>query len=221
LVIINEENLISSLFVHLGNFLTLQNPLGFVLLFIVVAITDIGIPLPLVIDSLVILTVYNSGPLSLSVLTIILVLLAGRQLGSGVLFVITRKLRSRLIPWLSKKFSSFSIRLESLNCKLEHKETMAIIAGRLTPGLLQITTIAAGSLRVKYKQFFSGVAISSLLYDGVLILIGFLASRFPGSNQADYKIWLLFGMILIVTIMWPAIILMSRNKNKNITTSTD
>ena len=83
-----------------------------------------------------------------------------------------------MIPWISNKFPSFSERLESLNYKLARKETIAIIAGRLIPGLLYVTTLAAGSLRVKYKQFFIGVAISSLLYDGILIFIGFTQSAF-------------------------------------------
>jgi membrane protein DedA with SNARE-associated domain len=68
---------------------------------------------------------------------------------------------------------------------------------------------------MRYKYFALGVALASLVYDGILILLAFIAAHNPKAADADFTIWLLIAMVVIVCILWPLIfVIIQRNKKK-------
>jgi membrane protein DedA with SNARE-associated domain len=186
------------------------NPSGLVILFFLAVIADIGIPIPFVLDSILILASFHSGPLSLQVWLIVAMLFLGRQAGSAVLYLLSRLMGKIFLSWLQRHLPTLGRRLESFKSRLDHWAPLAVATARLTPGLLQVTSVTAGAIRLRYSQFAIGITVSSLIYDGILILLGFIAASSPRSSDANFTAWLLIAMIIIVCILWPLLFLLLR-----------
>jgi membrane protein DedA with SNARE-associated domain len=195
-----------------------SNPNGPLVLFLLAAITDIGIPVPFVLDSILILSAYRvmTAPHAswVPVVVIVIALFLGRQLGSGILYLLSRFLGVAFINWLKCHLPRIGNRMDALKNRLNHWAPLAIITGRLTPGLLQVTSVACGAVRLRYDYFAIGVALASLVYDGVLILLGFIASHSPLGTDINFTAWLLISMVVIVGILWPVIFVTARRRSK-------
>jgi membrane protein DedA with SNARE-associated domain len=190
------------------------NPSGLLILCLLAVIADIGIPIPFVLDSILILTAYHSGPLSKSALLIVAALFVGRQIGSAILYLLSRVVGKIFLDWLQRHFPSIGSRLDVFKSRLNHWAPLAVATARLTPGLLQITSVAAGAIRLRYSLFVAGITISSIIYDGILILLGFIAASSPKSSDVNFTIWLLISMLIMVCILWPLLFLVIRRRGK-------
>jgi membrane protein DedA with SNARE-associated domain len=197
---------------------SLDNPSGLLILFFLAAITDIGVPIPFVLDSILILTAYRMWAMHNShfapVILIVLMLFFGRQFGSGILYMISRRLGGAFINWLKCHVPSIGSSLDSFGVKLRSWAPLVVTTGRLTPGLLQVTSVAAGAIRLRYYQFALGIALASIVYDGILVLLAFIAARTPRAHDPNFTIWLLVALIVVVSILWPFIFIMVQRSNK-------
>jgi len=207
------ENFLAFL-AQLESTFSVSNPTGLVTLFLLAIITDIGVPVPFVLDTILILTSFHSGPFSWPVLIIILILFIGRQIGSGLLYMLSRYVGPRFIEWLKVHVPMLGCRLGSFKSRLSSCTSIARVPGRLTPGLLQITSVTAGSLRVSYLDFVLGVAFSSIIYDGILVLLGFIARSSPRAADMNFTVWLLIALIIVICILWPLIFVFIRRNDK-------
>ncbi len=57
-------------------------------------------------------------------------------------------------------------------------------------------------------SFALGIAISSLVYDLILVLLGFIAAIHPRAGDLNFTIWLLVSMVVIVCILWPLLFML-------------
>ena len=193
------------------------NPSGLIILVSLAVITDIGIPVPFVLDTILMLTAYrvliSSHPHWTPVIMIIIMLFIGRQIGSGILYSLSRYFGEAFLNRIIKLFPSVGNGLDSFKTRLTHWASLVVVTGRLTPGLLQITSVASGAIRMRYRDFALGIAMASLIYDGILILLAFIAAHNPKSSDVNFTIWLLIAMVIIVCILWPLIfVVIQRNK---------
>jgi membrane protein DedA with SNARE-associated domain len=214
--------MVESFFALLNNLEATFNPGnagGLLVLFFLAAITDIGVPVPFVLDTILILTAYKVWTIPNSpwapVVLIVLMLFFGRQLGSGLLYLISRLLGGKVFsPWLKRHVPSIGNRLDSFCNRMNHFAPLAVATGRLTPGLLQITSVAAGIIPLRYLQFAFGVAVASIIYDGLLVLLAFIAAHSPRASDANFTIWLLISLIVVVCILWPLIFIFAQRSNR-------
>jgi membrane protein DedA with SNARE-associated domain len=195
-----------------------NNVSGLLILFTLAAITDIGVPVPFVLDTILLFTSYEvfikHDPHFAPILLIVAMLFLGRQLGSGILYTISRLLGKVFINWLKCHFPSVGNGLDSFKTKLKSWGPVVVMTGRLTPGLLQATSVAAGAVRLNYPQFALGIALSSIVYDGILVLLGFIVANTPLSRDPNFTLWLLITLIVIVVVLWPVIFFMVRRNYK-------
>ena len=195
------------------------NLLSLSILFFLALITDIGIPVPFFLDTVLLLTAYkvliNPDHNWIPVILILIMLFIGRQAGSGILYFISRHLGHRFLKRVINKFPSLGDGLESLKTRLHHWAPLAVTSGRLTPGLLQITSIASGTIHLRYSYFAAGIAMASLIYDGLIVLLAFIAAHSPKAADMDFMFWVLIATIICVSILWPVIfVVIQRNKQK-------
>ena len=195
-----------------------NNISGLMILFSLAAITDIGIPVPFVLDTILLFTSYEifikHDPNYAPILLIVAMLFLGRQLGSGILYTVSRWLGKVFIAWLKKWFPSVGNNLDSFKARLKHTAPLVVATGRLTPGLLQATSVASGAVCLNYSQFVLGIALSSIVYDGILVLLGFIAAHTPLAHDPNFTIWLLVAMMVIIVVLWPVIFIMVRRNFK-------
>ena len=195
------------------------NPPGLAILFALAVITDIGIPVPFILDTILMLTAYRAlfslHPNWMPVLMILIMLFIGRQVGSGILYLLSRYLGTSFLNWIKKHFPSVGRGVDSFKIRLNHWAPLVVVTGRLTPGLLQFTTIASGTIRMRYHYFALGIALASIIYDGLLILLAFIVAHNPWAANRSFTTLLIIAMALIVCILWPVIfIIIQRSKKK-------
>jgi membrane protein DedA with SNARE-associated domain len=174
-----------------------------VALFLVAALTEIGVPFPFIIDGALFITSFESGLFSFQVLFVILALLLGREIGATVIFWLGRFVGDAFINWLAKRFPKFRLKEKMfwLNNKLRRRAPLAVAIARLTPGLLTASSVAAGYCGIRYYQFVLGIILASAVADGVLVLIGF-ATKY-GLNILGFtpSTWEVVGVLVAVIIL--------------------
>jgi membrane protein DedA with SNARE-associated domain len=195
------------------------NPLGLTVLFFLAVITDIGVPVPFFLDTVLLLTAYkiciNPDPNWTPVILIVVMLFLGRQVGSGVLYLLSRYLGHAFLKLVQKYFPSMGNGLDSFKNRLHHWAPLVVVTGRLTPGLLQMTSVASGTIRLRYYYFALGIALASLIYDGLLIVLAFVAAHSPKGSDINFTFWLLIATVIVMGILWPVIFwVIRRNKKK-------
>jgi membrane protein DedA with SNARE-associated domain len=167
-------------------------------LFLIVSLTEMGVPFPFIMDATVIITSFQNGILSPQVGQVFLVVFLGRQFGAGIIYWLTRLLGTAFIKWMQKRFPTLMSRLTSLETKFGNKAIWAIAIARIS-SLNTVASMASGALRLRYYKFAAGVALSALIFDGALIIIGSGAGAFlPHSSPTIIVI----GIIVILALGW-------------------
>ncbi len=177
------------------------------------ALTDIGLPVPFVLETLLFTTSFQLGPFSRQVLLIALTLLMGRQLGAAVLYVLARVLGNVLIRWLGRHFHQIPGNLAKIEARLNKRAFLGVMTARLAPGLLQLSSVAAGLIKVRYFHVFLGVALASLVYDGILVTLGFLAAKGLTRVGVGFSIWVVVGFLALISLAWLIFGLLSRRRS--------
>jgi membrane protein DedA with SNARE-associated domain len=85
---------------------------------------------------------------------------------------------------------------------LEKRTVLAVTLVRLTPGLMQLPALATGSLHLSYAKFAAGVAISSLIYDSLIVLFGYIFSLVLSNAPQNIRDFAIVGLIILIVIAW-------------------
>ena len=190
--------------------ISVDNPAGLVAILSITVSCDIGIPFPFVLDTILFFTTYKIGAFSWPVLLIILMLLAGRLLGTSILYWVSLLLGPRFVDWIGKRSKFLRRNLEQFQNRLGRWTIPVIVVARLTPGLMQVSSVAAGTLRVPYYQVVLAIVFSSIIYDGTLIILGTLARLGFKDVGPEYSFWIVLGLVAIMAVVFVAIHLIRR-----------
>ena len=176
--------------------------LGQFTFFSVVTLTEVGIPFPYLLDSGVFLTSFQSGPISVAMFRIFLVVFLGRQCGAAIVYWLTRWLGGTLIRWLEKRFNSVRKNLDRFSARLSNQAYMTVAGARLT-GLLTLVSMAAGACKIRYVTFFIGVTLSALIFDGSLVLLGWITRQGFRFFRVTPPLWaVIVGFIVVIAVVW-------------------
>jgi membrane protein DedA with SNARE-associated domain len=190
--------------------ISVDNPGGLAAIFFITVSCDIGIPFPFVLDTILFFTTYEIGALSWPVLLIILMLWGGRLLGTGIIYWVSRLLGTRLVDWVGKRSRFLRRNFEQFQNRLNKWTVPVIVAARLTPGLMQVSSVAAGTVRVPYYQVVLAILFSSIVYDGILIALGTLARLGFKDVGPENSFWIVIGFVGIMTVVFVTIYLIRR-----------
>jgi membrane protein DedA with SNARE-associated domain len=190
--------------------ISVDNLAGLAAIFFIAASCDIGIPFPFVLDTIVFFTVYQLGALSWPVLLVLVMLLGGSLLGTSILYWVSRLLGSRFVNWVGRRSKLLQRNLEQFQNRLGKWKIPVIVAARLTPGLMQVSSVAAGTTRIPYYQMVLSILFSFIVYDGTLIAMGTLARLGLGEVSPQYSAWIVIGFVGIMTAIFAATHLIRR-----------
>ncbi len=194
----------------LASSINVDNPAGLAAIFFIAASCDIGIPFPFVLDTIVFFTTYEVGPLSWPVLLVIVMLFGGSLLGTSILYWISRLLNTRFADWVGRRSKFLQRNFEQFQNRLDKWKIPVIVAARLTPGLMQVSSVAAGTMRVPYYQLVLASVFSFIVYDGTLIVLGTLARLGLRDVGPEYSAWIVIGFVGIMTAIFVAVHLIRR-----------
>jgi membrane protein DedA with SNARE-associated domain len=195
--------------------ISVDNPGGLVAIFFITVSCDIGIPFPFVLDTILFFTTYDMGALSWPVLLIILMLWGGRLLGTGIIYWVSRLLGTRFVEWVGRRSKFLQRSFEEFQTRLGKWAIPVIVVARLTPGLMQVSSVAAGTVRVPYYQVVLAIIFSSMIYDGVLIALGTMARLGLKDVGPEYSAWIVIGFVGIMSVVFATIYLIRRKLKRS------
>ena len=190
--------------------INVNNPGGLAAIFFLAMSADIGIPFPFALDTIVFFTTYKMGAFSLPVLLVLLMLLGGSLLGTSVIYWVSRLLGTRFVDWVGKRSKFLRRNLERFQNRLGRWTIPVIVAARLTPGLMQVSSVAAGTVRIRYYQVVLAIILSFIVYDGTLIILGTIARLGLKDVGPQYAAWIVIGFVAIMAAIFAAVHLIRR-----------
>jgi membrane-associated protein len=147
------------------------------LLFVLLAIEEGGIPIPVPGDTFVLLAgdqTRHLGPHSLAVLT---ASVAAVLVGSSALFLVVRWGGRPLVERYGKYLRIKPARLAWLERSFTQRGTTIMVVGRLIPGLRIITTVVAGLSGMSYRRFALSVTLAGAIWATAWYLLGVVAGH--------------------------------------------
>jgi membrane protein DedA with SNARE-associated domain len=195
--------------------ISVDNPAGLAAIFFITVSCDIGVPFPFVLDTILFFTTYEIGALSWPVLLIISMLWGGRLLGTGIIYWVSRLLGTRFVDWVGKRSKFLRRNLEQFQNRLGRWTIPVIVVARLTPGLMQVSSVAAGTVRIRYYKLVLAIVFSSIIYDGTLISLGTLARLGFKDMGPEYSFWIVLGLVAIMAVVFVAVHLIRRRVKLN------
>jgi membrane protein DedA with SNARE-associated domain len=176
-------------------------------LFIAIAIEEAGIPIPVPGDALVMLAGAEAHSTPAHALAVIAVSSLAVFLGSSLLYAVMRRGGHPLLVRYGKYLHITERRVANMKTWLERRGRLAIIAGRLIPGLRIPTTVLAGSSGLSYREYAGTAAIAAVVWSCFYYAVGGILGRaapVAWAIVADaldaLPSWLVFaGLLLLAT----------------------
>ena len=149
----------------------------FLALFSLITIEEAGVPLPLPGDTLVILAGAHRHPTLGYIALVIGCSTAAVFCGSSVLYYIMRRGGRTLLAKYGKFLHLRQERLARMEGWFARHGPVAIVVGRLIPGLRIPTTVMAGLSGVPYSVYAPTAAVAAVIWSLLYYSIGLLINR--------------------------------------------
>ena len=147
-----------------------RHSLGAVLL--AVMIEELGLPLPIPTDFLIVFAGATTGKSFLPLLSLGLVLALASSVGASGLYMLCRRGGRPLVQRFGRYVHLGPERLTRAERLLERAGWPGIAVGRATPGLRYGTVVACGILKVPYLRFLTAHLAGSSVYIAVFLALG-------------------------------------------------
>lgn len=151
---------------------------GYLAVFLLVFLQEIGVPTIIPHE----LTLLLLGCLALRgdfvLVKLALVVISGDAAGTLLLYIVSYYcsglIKSAVPSWIPLPYG----KVTQLKVRAVEKGARFLLVGRLTPFVRAYTSIVAGLLHVKRRQFVAVALLSSVLYSGGLVVTGWIAGHF-------------------------------------------
>ena len=179
-------------------------------LFLYLCLEEGGIGIPLVADGLLLWAGYQVAQGDMRPALLGLLFVAASLVGSSWVYWSARFVGRPLIGWMVKHLSR-SLTVDTISDNLKRRGFLAILIGRLIPGLLVPTNFGAGALGFSYPMFAIAVTLSAtiwvLAYGGIGFLGGKGISLLPEPFATNSLVFiLLLPLIAVPLILAPIVI---------------
>jgi membrane protein DedA with SNARE-associated domain len=175
--------------------------------FVMILIEEMGVPVPVPGDFLMLALGAHAREGRVPLWQALLVMELATLIGASILYWASVKAGRTLVYRYGRYMHMTPDRLDKAERWLAKHGSVAIVVGRLTPGLRMATVIACGVFGVPYWRFLPGLAIGGLLYILLYTLLGYFFG--PTVLALVAGIHLPIGLLgsllpLIVLVVWIA-----------------
>ena len=175
--------------------------------FVLILIEEAGVPVPIPGDFLMLAIGAHARQGRLPLWEALLAMEAATLVGASVLYLLAARAGRGVVYRYGRYMHLTTERLERAERWLQRHGSLAIVLGRLTPGLRIATVIACGVFGVPFWRFLPSLALGALLYILLYTLLGY----FLGPTVLDVLegIHLPLGLLgslipLVLIIVWVA-----------------
>ena len=141
-------------------------------IFIMLFIEETGFPLPLPGDVAMVLAGYRVSQGEMSLLWALFLLELATIMGASILYWLAARGGRPLLYRYGRFVRLDRDKLDRAEDWMHRRETVAIIMGRITPGLRNVTVLAAGVFGVPYWRFLPPFAVGSMVYIAFFVFLG-------------------------------------------------
>jgi membrane protein DedA with SNARE-associated domain len=212
---------IDSLLNFISSGVNLTSPIALVVIVAVGAVSEVGFPLFFALEIFLFFISYDYGPLSFQSLLMVVMLLLGRELGASALYLVTRLLGFRFLDWISRRSKRTMLAVRKFTDRVNKNPAIMVAIVRITPGFLQVPSITAGAIRLSIWKFIEGVALSSLIYDSILLILGYSAQFILPHTKTTPREYLFIGFACLIALVWVILFFAYRGNKIHAKTSKD
>ena len=172
-------------------------------LFLLLLIEEAGVPLPAPGDVVIMFAGYRASMGEMGILEAAIAVTLAVQLGSTVLYTISRKVGHSLLFKYGRFVHLDEKKLEKVEGWIVRHGPVMVLVGRLTPGLRTPTSIMAGVFEVPFRHFFAYATLAALAWSGFWLASGYFFGKrmLPLLQYFHYTSYA--GLALLgVAIMW-------------------
>jgi membrane protein DedA with SNARE-associated domain len=148
---------------------------GVLAAFAYLALEEGGLPIPVPGDFLMLAFGVRAREGSIVLWQVIAAMEAGTILGSSLLYVLSRRNGRGLVERFGPFIGVGPAQLDRAERQLQRHGALAVILGRLLPGLRILTAIACGIFRVPFRVFLPAMSVGSLVYIVAYTMLGYFA----------------------------------------------
>jgi len=143
-------------------------------LFLLIAVEEAGVPLPVPTDSLIALAGHRASTGRIALIEAILAVNLATLVGATVLYAIMRRFGDAALLRFGRYLRLEPERIVQFELWTRRNAVAAVYFGRLVPGLRIVTSAAAGMLGVPLLPFLVGTVLASITWCSVWLWIGWV-----------------------------------------------
>lgn len=166
-------------------------------IFFLLIFNEIGLPLPVVYETLLLYTGYKLSRGQTGFILTALFGAFGSAVGASLVFLFFYIFGERILQ--SRFLRSHLNKIQALKKELSKREILAVAFARLTPGLVNLAGVAAGVLHLNYFKFIAGVLFSNLIWAVVMMTAGFFFGE--ASVFLSGKLAIILGIISLIIFL--------------------
>ena len=178
----------------------------------VIALEEVGIPVPLPGDAFIAFAGHLVARNALDPVSAFLSVVLGAMLGSSVLYWLARRFGQPFVRRYGPYMHVKQERVDRLERWFKRWGPLAVIVGRHVPGFRIVLSVCAGVFGVSYPVFVTSVAISSSLWAGMFLFIGYRLDRQIGPYMEITPLHLVPSSIFISSSIIYALVLRRRSR---------
>jgi len=149
----------------------------FPVLFGLILVEEVGLPLPLPGDTLIAYAGSLPGRSPLSAVAVIAVVALAAALGSSLLYLLARRGGPRVVARLQRLLHLRPERIARMQASFLRRGALAIVVGRLIPGLRTPTSVMAGLSGVPYRVFMPSTTVAAIIWAAFYYFAGSALGR--------------------------------------------
>jgi membrane protein DedA with SNARE-associated domain len=148
---------------------------GVLAAFVYLAVEEAGVPIPVPGDFLMLTLGVRARDGGIVLWQVIAAMEAGTVLGSVLLYLLARRGGRGVVERYGRFIGISPRQLDRAEARLNRHGAMAVLLGRLFPGLRVVTAIACGIFNVPFRVFLPAMALGGLIYIVGYTLLGYFA----------------------------------------------
>lgn len=176
---------------------------GLLAIFIVMALKETGVPIPIPSDLIMITAGVQAATGAYSLVQLLVAILAAILIGGSVQFLIARSAGRQVIYRIGRYVGLTPARLDKAMGLLQRRGTIAIFFGLNIPGARAGIIPAAGVAKLTYPRFAPAMLTGSGVFYGWHIALGYLVGPSADSLLKGIPIVpIVFGLSLLGLVIW-------------------
>ncbi len=174
-------------------------PLGLAIIFFLVALGEIGIPTPIIIEGSFLAVGVRLGHGMWLGFLLLGVTAVASLLGASIVYWLGMRGSGSLyrVRWFRKRIDPETV--ASAMRKLSQTSALTFAFVRFIPGLLLPASLAAGASRMRFRTFALGVLLSDLVWNGSMFMLGTVMGMLFPRAKSVHAFWL--GVLIAVSIV--------------------